>query len=149
MSELVNSMQSLGFHDKNPMMFEMVLKMNAKRKGGNTTFVQFAEDLAHLIVRQSISNAVAVASAVARYHIHLCFFAPSTPNKSTVVMPSSPDMRNVDTLAFVWKMCGTHHVAWLQIPSIVTHPKQVPSYTARFPLCACVYLFPCESISVK
>lgn len=50
MSELVNSMQSLGFHDKNPMMFEMVLKMNAKRNGGNTTFVQFAEDLAHLIV---------------------------------------------------------------------------------------------------
>lgn len=50
MSELVDSMQTLGFQDKNPMMFETVLKISAKRKGGNTTFVQFAEDLADHIV---------------------------------------------------------------------------------------------------
>lgn len=50
MSELVNSMQNLGFHDKNPMMFEMILKISAKRKGGGATFVQFAEDMAGLIV---------------------------------------------------------------------------------------------------
>lgn len=50
MSELVDSMQTLGFQDKNPMMFEIMLKIGAKRKGGSTTFVQFAEDLADLIV---------------------------------------------------------------------------------------------------
>ena len=50
MLELVDSMQGLGFHEKNPMMFEMVLKISAKRKGGCTNFVQFAEDMAELIV---------------------------------------------------------------------------------------------------
>ncbi len=54
MSELVDSMQTLGFQDKNPMMFETVLKISAKRKGGNTTFVQFAEDLADHIVSESV-----------------------------------------------------------------------------------------------
>lgn len=49
MLELVDSMQGLGFHEKNPMMFEMVLKISAKRKGGSTNFVQFAEDMAELI----------------------------------------------------------------------------------------------------
>lgn len=44
-------MQSLGFHDKNPMMFEMVNKISAKHNGGKATFPQFAEDLAGLIVR--------------------------------------------------------------------------------------------------
>ena len=48
--ELVDSMQGLGFHEKNPMMFEMVLKISKKRKGGSTNFVQFAEDMAALIV---------------------------------------------------------------------------------------------------
>lgn len=47
-------MQSLGFHAKNPMMFEMVLKISTKRKGGSATFVQLAEDLAELIVSQSL-----------------------------------------------------------------------------------------------
>lgn len=70
MSELVNSMQSLGFHDKNPMMFEMMLKISSKRQGGNTTFVQFAEDLALLVVSQSIGGkAVAVVSA-AEYKLY-------------------------------------------------------------------------------
>ena len=50
MLEMVDSMQGLGFHEKNPMMFEMVLKISAKRKGGSTNFVQFAEDMAELIV---------------------------------------------------------------------------------------------------
>eukprot|EP00904_Undaria_pinnatifida_P011311 jgi/Undpi1/730/HiC_scaffold_10.g04194.m1 len=49
MLEMVDSMQGLGFHEKNPMMFEMVLKISAKRKGGSTNFVQFAEDMAELI----------------------------------------------------------------------------------------------------
>lgn len=43
-------MQSLGFHDKNPMMFEMVQRIRADRNGGNVTFAQFAEDLANLLV---------------------------------------------------------------------------------------------------
>lgn len=50
MAELMDSMQSLGFNEKNPMMFEMMLKISAKQKGGNITFTHFAEDLAHLIV---------------------------------------------------------------------------------------------------
>lgn len=50
MSELVDSMQTLGFQDKNPLMFEIMLKISAKRKGGSTSFTQFAEDMADLIV---------------------------------------------------------------------------------------------------
>lgn len=50
MSELVDSMQTLGFQDKNPMMFELMQSMSSKMKGGPITFVQFAEDLADLIV---------------------------------------------------------------------------------------------------
>lgn len=55
LSELVDSMQSLGFHDKNPMMFEMVNKISAKHDGGKATFPQFAEDLADLIVRKALA----------------------------------------------------------------------------------------------
>lgn len=50
MSELVDSMQTLGFQDKNPLMFEIMLKISAKRKGSSTSFTQFAEDMADLIV---------------------------------------------------------------------------------------------------
>eukprot|EP00903_Cladosiphon_okamuranus_P012618 g11805.t1 len=49
MSELVDSMQTLGFQDKNPLMFEIMLKISAKRRGSSTTFAQFAEDMADLI----------------------------------------------------------------------------------------------------
>ncbi|CAN0445648.1 unnamed protein product, partial [Ectocarpus sp. 12 AP-2014] len=49
MSELVDSMQTLGFQDKNPMMFELMQNISSKMKGGPMTFVQFAEDLADLI----------------------------------------------------------------------------------------------------
>lgn len=50
MSELVDSMQTLGFQDKNPMMFELMQSISSKMKGGPITFIQFAEDLADLIV---------------------------------------------------------------------------------------------------
>lgn len=50
MSELVDSMQTLGFQDKNPLMFEIMLKISAKRKGSSTSFAHFAEDMADLIV---------------------------------------------------------------------------------------------------
>lgn len=50
MSELVDSMQTLGFQDKNPMMFQAIQDISNKRSGGMTTFIQFAEDLADLIV---------------------------------------------------------------------------------------------------
>lgn len=43
-------MESLGFHDKNPMMLEMILKMSARHKRGNVKFSRFVEDLADLIV---------------------------------------------------------------------------------------------------
>lgn len=50
MSELVDSMQTLGFQDKNPLMFEMMVKISEKQKGNSMGFAQFAEDLADLIV---------------------------------------------------------------------------------------------------
>lgn len=67
MSELVDSMQTLGFQDKNPMMFEMMLKISAKRRGENTTFVQFAEDLADLIVSTYYSTAMWPADSQCNY----------------------------------------------------------------------------------
>lgn len=47
-------MQSLGLHDKNPMMFEMVLKLSTRREGGNITFKEFTEDIADLIVSKDL-----------------------------------------------------------------------------------------------
>lgn len=64
-------MQSLGFHDKNPMMFEMMLKMSAKRKGGSTTFVQFAEDLALLIVSIAQATSKMAKTLTSKYSLEL------------------------------------------------------------------------------